>query len=223
MVKKNKFWLLLFAIIIAIIAAIGFILYNTGTSYQKKLDVESQKPVFGEEKKRVTRIRLENEEGEIIEVLPNGTLIKIGAKGTKQALIGFYSLDAIYELVDLENLDNLNSQYGNKGKRYVLTIDTNKGTKTIVVYIDDENATQPLQDLINKIEESVIQYLEPTPRPNYSPIPTLPTPSSSSLPTSSPTPSPFPENAQTNTPFKCSELDLYKSTSVSNTICTPGE
>lgn len=183
-------------------------------------------------KRQIKRVLLKKETDEgtfYYEILQNGqvniydanmNLLKSGLQGYGRTNSLFDDIDKLMDLLR----NNLKSGY-------TLIIETTTGTETYTG--TGPGGNNPIDDLIDNIEDLVNDTFTPTPTiaPTSTPLPgqptRTPTPTQVSLlnptptPTSNPlTPTPLPEY-MTAPPFKCEDYDISRPFTISNVMCFP--
>ena len=176
----------------------------------------------------VKRVRLRNRNtGETIIINKNGVVEIFDEFGLlkSNSLLSNQKLLDLFSKLTKEEFDNLSSHYYSGSGDYEVTVETNHGTKDII--IDDDEDADPLPDDIEDIIDDIIDIIDdplPSPPPTSPPTP-VPTPGPTAIPGSSPTPAPTPagptptpDPAATVEPFSCDMLQSLGVT-VSNIRC----
>ena len=241
--KTTKIVIIGILSIITLLALIFGIIKAIGTRYSRNLndqEFEELNQQLNQQNYDIRRIRLETNDGRIIEILQNGTLVRIDDNKTDQAVLGFGKLNQLFSSLTEEEIIELYNNQFSSGDTYTITFETKSGNTYIIeIPVDGDDIPDEIEDLIDEIEDTTEDILDPTPYPSFIPTPTpTPTPPPSgtpyptSAPTSTPTTTPYPTPTptpgpsslpayMTAPPFNCSDYDLIKNTVISNIICIP--
>lgn len=227
-----------FAVFLILIGILFIVTKQFGNVYKESLNNQAINDVQNEssqDKYDIKRIRYQLEDGSSIEILQNGTLVKLDDQGKKQAIIGFSKLQSLFSSLTEEQLIALQNSNQLDGGA-TLTIETKSGN-TYIINVDSHNPNNVIDDLIDDIIDTADNTFNPptpAPTPFVGSTPT-PTPTQSNLPTPSPlvnftTPTPSPTSIPgtsplpaylTAQPFVCSDYNLSKKAVISNIICEP--
>lgn len=226
--------------LIAIFATIiVFVLFSQafGRNYSQHLatpdvpaEVELDQQTFSVRK---INLRVEGLCGSV-EILRNGQANKLDClnRYENRVLLSNDRLSSLFGNLSREGFENLASKYylPDLEADLIITIETNYGTKTVVISSNDPAAPpidDDIGDIIDIIEDIEEELEVPPPTPPNTPLPT-PTPSFNPTPppTSgpSPTPSPTPPGATPDPvePFSCNMLE-QQGVTVSNIRCIEDE
>jgi len=220
--------LILMGILVYLIAQSFSQIYTTQTQIEAPVrQVES-----GPAKFAIKKITIKAKDDCYLEILPNGYVQRVCNDQLYDRIL--ISTDRILELfsnLDETKFKDLALQYFSEYLDLVIIIDTNQGTKTIVI---NSSGGQSLPDYFQTIVDTIEDLDEELNQPSVSPPPQVPTPTpippSPSPPVSSPTPIPS-SSAPTPTTrtynpgepqdsFDCSAITETNVT-VSNTRCLP--
>lgn len=237
--RKNQILLALAVVFFIVIPGTLIVVYvNSQKATQQRLEQQAkafESPDFAT-KRQIRKISLkrDGENGaELIEITASGKVLHYDAQGNliKSGLMGFADVKDLFDKLN-RNLDSFGQGYFGSGN-YTLIIETNMGTTTVEVTQggDGDDGDDPLNDIIDEVEDIIEETLYPTPtlvppptiyNPNATPVP--PSPTRSRAPTPTPTlapgvPTPLPAYMLAPT-FTCEEV--YKGGKplpVSNTVC----
>lgn len=233
---KNTVIVALVVIFFIVVPGTLIIAYiNSQKAREQRLEQQAkafESPEFAT-KRHIRKISLkrDGENGqELIEITASGKVHHYDAQGNliKSGLMGFADVQSLFDNVN-RNLDSFGKTHFGSGN-YTLIVESNKGIEVIEVS-EGEGEDNPIDDIIDKIEEIIEETLYPTPtlappptifNPNATPMPPTPTPTRAPTPTptlapGAPTPLPAYMLAPT---FTCEEVySGGKPLPVSNTVC----
>ena len=234
--RKNQILLALTVVFFIVIPGTLITVYvNSQKAAQQRLEQQAkafESPDFAT-KRQIRKISLkrDGENGEeLIEITASGKVLHYDAQGNliKSGLMGFADVKELYDKLN-RNLDSFGQTYFGSGN-YTLSIETNQGT-TVVEVTEGGDGDNPIDDIIDEVEDVIEETLYPTPtlvppptiyNPNATPIP--PSPTRARAPTPTPTlapgvPTPLPAYMLAPT-FTCEEVYTGgKPLPVSNTVC----
>lgn len=226
------------ALFLGILLFVILIVLNLGKNYEGGLSsIRASKPqeYTLTKKKNIKRIRIKRDtSNDCIEVTPDGVVRVFEDCSTEASgahrLSDTKNIQRLFKLITEK--DTLINQMPGVGRAYELTIESDEGTETIIIWVSDD-AEDDGDDIIDTIDD----ILEEVPLPSPSAVPSA-SGGSSNTPGVSPTPGastgfaspqPTPSIQPSPQPFTCgfSQGQPGKPFAVSNIICSdqpqPGE